>query len=122
VNQPYAISYEPLFRTLELMDLAALVDQPHPAWWNQTLIQVDGTAVRLGVFEGEYHWHRHEKEDEFFLVLAGRIEIELEGSEPVVLEPLQAFCVPAGRPHRPVARVRSAVLMLERVGIVATGD
>jgi mannose-6-phosphate isomerase-like protein (cupin superfamily) len=76
----------------------------------------------LGVLQGEFHWHRHEQQDEFFLVLEGRMQIELEGREAVELGPRQAFIVPKGLQHRPVVPERTVVLMLERAGVVATGD
>jgi len=91
-------------------------------WYNQTLIQVGDILVRLGVMQGEFHWHTHQEQDEFFFVLDGRFRIELQGAETVELGPRQAFSVPAGMLHRPVALVRSAVLMIEKVGVAPTGD
>ena len=51
---------------LETIDVAALVDACTDRWYNQTLCQVDESVVRVGVVHGEYHWHKHENEDEFF--------------------------------------------------------
>jgi mannose-6-phosphate isomerase-like protein (cupin superfamily) len=118
----YAIHYEPLFSTLETMDVQALIEATTDPWYNQTLCQVGGVVVRLGVMQGEFHWHRHDEQDEFFFVLDGRFHIELEGRPTVELGPRQAFSVPAGMLHRPVVPVRSAVLMIEQAGVVATGD
>ncbi|MGH7697500.1 MAG: cupin domain-containing protein [Candidatus Dormibacteria bacterium] len=82
-----------------------------------------GALVRLGVFApGQYHWHRHQQEDESFLVLQGGIQIELEGHPTVELAPRQAFSVPAGRRHRPVVSEPSVVLMIEKAGVVPTGS
>lgn len=120
-EQNYAINYEPLFTTLETMDVQALIDRVQEPWYNQTLIQVGDVLVRLGVMQGEFHWHTHDEQDEFFFVLDGRFRIELE-AETVELRPRQAFSVPAGMLHRPVVPVRSAVLMIEKAGVVATGD
>lgn len=78
--------------------------------------------VRLGVMRGEFHWHQHDEQDEFFFVLDGLFRIEPDGADTVELGPRQAFSVPAGMPHRPVVPVRSAVLMIEKAGVVATGD
>jgi mannose-6-phosphate isomerase-like protein (cupin superfamily) len=118
----YAIRYGPLFTTLEAIDVQALIDQADDPWYNQTLIQVGSVLVRLGVMQGEFHWHKHDEQDEFFLVLDGLFRIELDGADTVELRPRQAFTVPAGMLHRPVAGVRSAVLMIEKAGVVATGD
>jgi len=118
----YAIHYAPLFQTLQKMDVQQLIDTVAEPWYNQTLIQVGEALVRLGVMQGELHWHRHDGQDEFFYLLEGEFHIELEGRETVVLRPNQAFSVPAGMLHRPVVPVRSAVIMIEKAGIVATGD
>jgi mannose-6-phosphate isomerase-like protein (cupin superfamily) len=118
----YTIRYEPLFGALQLIDVQALIDQATEPWFNQTLIGVGDVLVRLGVMQGEFHWHKHDEQDEFFFVLDGLFRIELEGAATVELGPRQAFTVPAGMRHRPVVPVRSAVLMLEKAGVVATGD
>ena len=118
----YAIHYAPLFQTLQKMDVQQLIDTVAEPWYNQTLIQVGDVLVRLGVMQGEFHWHRHDEQDEFFYLLEGEFHIELEGRETVALRPNQAFSVPAGMLHRPVVPVRSAVIMIEKAGIVATGD
>jgi mannose-6-phosphate isomerase-like protein (cupin superfamily) len=118
----YAIHYRPLFQTLELMDVKQLIDTVEEPWYNQTLIRVGAVLVRLGVMQGEYHWHKHDEQDEFFYVLQGEFHIELQDHDTVVLKPNQAFSVPAGMLHRPVVPIRSAVIMIEKAGIVATGD
>lgn len=118
----YAIHYQPLFSALQLIDVQALIDKVDEPWYNQTLIEVGDVWVRLGVMQGEFHWHKHEEQDEFFFVLDGLFRIEIEGADTVELGPRQAFTVPAGVLHRPVVPVRSAVLMIEKAGVVATGD
>lgn len=118
----YAIHYEPLFNVLETKDVQALIDKVDDPWYNQTLIQVGDVLVRLGVMQGEFHWHKHDEQDEFFFVLDGRFHIELEQADTVELGPRQAFTVPAGMWHRPVVPVRSSVLMIEKAGVNATGD
>ncbi|MFA1547063.1 cupin domain-containing protein [Actinomadura chokoriensis] len=118
----YAIHYQPLFAALQTMDVQALIDQVDEPWYNQTLVQIGDVWVRLGVMQGEFHWHKHDDQDEFFFVLDGLFRIELEHGDTVELGPRQAFTVPAGMLHRPVVPVRSAVLMIEKAGVVATGD
>lgn len=118
----YSIEYRPLVGALEKLDVQGVIDGTSDSWFNQTLCEVDGTAVRLGVLQGEFHWHKHDRQDEFFLVLDGSMRIELEGKATVELGPRQAFIVPKGLLHRPVVPERTVVLMLERAGVVATGD
>ena len=118
----YTIEYQPLVGTLEKLDVQRVIDETTQRWSNRTLCEVDGTAVRLGVLHGEFHWHKHDEQDEFFFVLDGLMRIELEGMSTVELRPREAFIVPKGLQHRPVVPVRTAVLMLERAGVVATGD
>jgi mannose-6-phosphate isomerase-like protein (cupin superfamily) len=121
-EQDYAINYVPMFEALQLMDVQAVIDQVTDPWYNQTLIGVGDVVVRLGVMQGEFHWHKHDDQDEFFFVLDGLFTIELENQPTVELGPRQAFSVPAGLLHRPVVPVKTAVLMIEKAGVVATGD
>src|SRR5437879_6092982 len=118
----YTIEYEPLFAALQAIDVQELIDRVTDPWYNQTLIAVGDVLVRLGVMQGEFHWHKHDEQDEFFFVLDGEFRIELEGAPAVTLLPRQAFSVPARMMHRPVVPVRSAVLMIEKAGVVPTGD
>lgn len=121
-SNPYAIHMQPLFEAMEIFDVQTLIDESQDPWYNQTLIQIDGVLLRLGVMQGEFHWHQHDEQDELFLLLDGEFHIELEDAPTVILTPRKAFCVPAGMQHRPVVPRRSAVLMLEKAGIVPTGD
>ena len=118
---PYSINLEPRYAPLELIDLQALVDECRDPWYNQTLCRVNDCAVRLGVIQGEFHWHKHEKEDEFFFVVEGRLVIELEG-RTVELAPRQGFTVPKGVMHRTRAPEKTVILMIEGAGVVPTGD
>ena len=117
----YDIHLEEKFGHLQLIDVAAEA-AAHEPWFNQTLTSINDSVARLGVIEGEFHWHHHEREDEFFLVLDGRLDIELAGRATASLRRGQALVVPAGLRHRQVAPVRSVVLMIERAGVTATGD
>jgi mannose-6-phosphate isomerase-like protein (cupin superfamily) len=121
-EQDYSIHYQAMFATLETIDVQELIAKVEDQWYNQTLIQVGEVLVRLGVMQGEFHWHKHDEQDEFFFVLDGLFHIEMEGRATVELSPRQGFSVPAGMLHRPVAPVRSAVLMIEKAGVVATGS
>jgi mannose-6-phosphate isomerase-like protein (cupin superfamily) len=118
----YDIDYQPLAGTLQTLHVQDVIDATTEQWWNRTLVHVDEAAVRLGVLHGEFHWHKHDDQDEFFMVLDGLMRIELEGMPTVELGPRDLFVVPKGLMHRPVVPVRTAVLMIERSSVVATGD
>jgi len=105
----------------ELIDVNKLVAANQHPWWNQTLCQVNDSVVRLGVIQGEYHWHKHDHDDEFFYVVEGTLLIDLEG-RTITLEPRQGFVVPKGVVHRTRAPLRTVILMVENAGIVPTGD
>jgi mannose-6-phosphate isomerase-like protein (cupin superfamily) len=105
----------------EVVDVPALVAAVTHPWFNQTLCKVNESVVRLGVVQGEYHWHKHDDEDEFFQVVSGRFLIDLE-DRTVDLQPGQGFVVPKGVMHRPRAPERTVILMVEGAGIVPTGD
>ena len=94
----------------------------HEPWFNQTLTQVDNAVVRLGVLEGDFHWHKHDDQDEFFLVLDGQLLIDIEDEGTVTLDPHQGYTVGKGVVHRTRAPVRTALIMVERAGVVPTGD
>ena len=117
----YNINLEPKHGPLELIDVRALVEACKVRWYNQTLCRVNDSVVRLGIVQGEFHWHKHDLEDEFFYVLEGRFLIDLEG-RTVELLPGQGFVVPKGIVHRTRAPERSVVLMVEPAGVVPTGD
>ena len=120
-NYPYVTHLNVLYKPLELVDVPALVAACTDRWYNQTLCRVNDSVVRLGVVEGEYHWHKHDDEDEFFYVVEGQFLIELEG-RTVELSPGQGFVVPKGIMHRPRAPERTVILMVEGAGIMPTGD
>jgi mannose-6-phosphate isomerase-like protein (cupin superfamily) len=106
---------------LEVIDVPQLVQACQDQWYNQTLCQVDESVVRLGVVQGEYHWHKHDTEDEFFYVVSGRFLIDLE-DRTVDLTAGKGFVVPKGVKHRPRAPEKTVILMVERAGIVPTGS
>ena len=118
---PYETHLDIRFGALQDIDVPALVDACKVPWYNQTLCKVNASVVRLGVVHGEYHWHKHDDEDEFFYVVSGRFLIELE-DRTVELLPQHGFVVPKGVMHRPRAPDRTVILMVEGAGIVPTGD
>ena len=119
---PYVPHMHFRFGPLEIVEVQQLADACTDAWYNQTLCEVNDSVVRLGILQGEYHWHQHEKEDEFFFVLEGQLIIDLEDHESIQLNPQQGFVVPKGVVHKPKAPAKTVVLMMETAGIIPTGD
>ncbi len=118
---PYATHLDVKFPALTTMDVPDLVRACKDRWYNQTLCKVNDSVVRLGVVQGEYHWHKHDNDDEFFFVLEGHFIIDLEGRS-VDLQPQQGFVVPRSVVHRTRAPDRAVILMVETAAIVPTGD
>jgi len=119
----YSINLDRAFDGLELVDVDALARTVEDRWYNQTLVGVNDCVVRLGVMQGEFHWHHHDAEDEFFYVVDGRFMIDLEAEDRTVeLGPKQGFMVPRGVVHRTRAPERTVILMIEGSGVVPTGD
>lgn len=110
-----------LHKPLEMIDEKAIADACTYKWFNQTLCQVNGSVVRMAVIEGEYHWHQHTDDDEFFYVVEGKLVIDLEG-RTVELGPRQGFVVPRATMHRTRAPERTVILMVENAGIIPTGN
>src|SRR2546423_7476397 len=117
---PYDTRLNVLHKPLELIDEKALSDAAPHKWYNQTLCQVNESVVRIGVIEGEYHWHKHDADDEFFYVVEGQLLIDLE-ERTVALDRRQGFVVPRGVLHRTRAPRRTVILMVENAGIIPTG-
>jgi mannose-6-phosphate isomerase-like protein (cupin superfamily) len=120
-SYPYETRLNVYYKPLEVIEEKSLADACGYKWYNQTLCQVNGSVVRLGVVEGEYHWHKHDQDDEFFYVVEGRFFIDLEG-RTVELAPRQGLVVPKGVIHRTRATERTVILMVENAGIIPTGD
>ena len=126
---PYATHLDIRFSALEKIELDPVIAAVRDKWWNQTLCKVNDSVVRLGVMQGEYHWHKHDRDDEFFFVLEGRFLIDLEpaadGTTPgrvIELRAREGFVVPKGVVHRTRAPERSVILMVETASVVPTGD
>ncbi len=118
---PYETRLNILHKPLDIVDINALAKTVTHKWFNQTLCQVNGSVVRVGFIEGEYHWHKHDDDDEFFYVVDGQLLIDLEG-RLVTLDPGQGIVVPKGVVHRTRALRPTIILMVENAGIIPTGD
>src|SRR5262245_66114373 len=118
---PYTTNLNIMFPPLSLIDLPDVVLQVEAEWFNQTLCKVNDSVIRLGVMQGEYHWHKHDDDDEFFFVLEGHFIIDLE-DKSIDIRPRQGFVVPKGVVHRTRAPERSIILMVETAAIVPTGN
>ncbi|MCL4517416.1 MAG: cupin domain-containing protein [Firmicutes bacterium] len=117
----YSINTNVKFNPLELIDVRKLNEECREDWFNQTLTQVNDCVVRLGIVKGEFHWHKHDTEDEFFYVVSGKLIIDLEGRS-VELAPQQGFMVPKGVLHRTRAPERTVMLMIEGSTVIPTGN
>ena len=118
---PYVNHMNILHKSLEIIDVGSLVKACKDKWYNQTLCQVNDSVVRLGIVHGEYHWHKHDKEDEFFFTLDGKLILDVEGAASVELHPQQGYVVPRGVMHRTRAPEKTVMLMIETAGIVPAG-
>jgi len=118
---PYATYLNVLFPALTLVDVPSLVKACTDRWYNQTLCKVNDSVVRLGIMQGEYHWHKHDDDDEFFFVLEGTFIIDLN-DRSIVLQPWHGYVVPKGIVHRTRAPERAVILMVETATIIPTGD
>jgi mannose-6-phosphate isomerase-like protein (cupin superfamily) len=119
--EQYVIETDVKFGPLELIDVPKLERACKHDWFNQTLCRVNESVLRLGVLKGEFHWHKHDREDELFYVVNGPLLIDLKG-RTMELKAGQAVVVPRGVLHRPRAPERAVVLMVETATVVPTGD
>jgi mannose-6-phosphate isomerase-like protein (cupin superfamily) len=117
----YSIHLDVMFGFLKLIDVPSLIANVKDQWYNQTLCQVNDCVVRLGVMQGEFHWHKHDAEDEFFFVLQGNFLIDLE-DKTISLQPHQGYTIPKGVVHRTRAPERTAILMVEKSTVKPTGN
>jgi oxalate decarboxylase/phosphoglucose isomerase-like protein (cupin superfamily) len=122
---PYETRLNILYGPLELIDVHAVPGANDFRWFNQTLCKVNDSVVRMAAIEGEYHWHKHDEDDEFFYVVDGELLIDIEGgieNRTVALKPGQGFVVPKTVVHRTRAPRRTTILMVENAGIIPTGN
>ena len=120
-NTKYSIDLKVKFKPLEIIDVSKLIDQSNKKWQNMSLCTVNNSVIRLAVIEGEFHWHKHDKEDEFFFVLEGLLIIDLEG-KVIELKSNQGITIPKGILHRTRAPARTSVLIIEDDTVKPTGD
>jgi len=119
--EKYNINLNIGFDHLQKIDVNEIVERTKLKWSNQTLTQVNESVVRLGIVEGEFHWHKHHNDDEFFFVLQGQLLIDLE-DQTIELNPNQGVTISKGVMHRPRAPQRTVMLMVETNAIQPTGD
>jgi mannose-6-phosphate isomerase-like protein (cupin superfamily) len=117
----YVTKLDVKFEHLQKIDVNQMVNECKDKWYNQTLTQVNDSVIRLGIVEGEYHWHKHENDDEFFFVLDGQLLIDLE-DQTIELNPNQGVTLTKGVMHRPRAPKKTVILMVETCAIQPTGD
>jgi len=118
---PYETRLNILHAPLELIDVNSVAAACEYKWFNQTLCKVNDSVVRVGIIQGEYHWHKHDNDDEFFYVVEGRLLIDLQ-DKIIELLPGQGFVVPRATMHRTRAPERTVILMVENAGIIPTGN
>ena len=121
MKHTYDINLDIKFDHLQVIDIPTLVSDTNSKWYNQSLTTVNNSVIRLGVIEGEYHWHKHDRDDEFFLVLDGELLIDLERGT-VVLKKFQGITIPRGVIHRTRALQKTTIVMVETKAIRPTGD
>jgi mannose-6-phosphate isomerase-like protein (cupin superfamily) len=117
----YNTHFDIKFKHFEVIDIPQMVQEVKDKWFNQTLTEVNGSVVRVGIVEGEYHWHKHENDDEFFFVLEGKLLIDLE-DKTIELNPGQGVAVTRNVLHRTRAPQKTVMLMVENRWIIPTGD
>lgn len=117
----YNINLDVKYQPLERIDIPTIVSECTEQWFNQTLTQVNESVVRIGIVEGEFHWHKHDNDDEFFFVVEGQLLIDLE-DRTIELNPQQGVTIPKGVMHRPRAPKKTVMLMVETSAIQPTGD
>src|ERR1700748_1270049 len=117
----YVTKLDIKFAQLEKIDVNQMVSECKDKWFNQTLTQVNDSVVRVGIVQGEYHWHKHDHDDEFFFVLQGKLFIDIEGGT-IELEPMTGVTISRGVMHRPWSPGKTVMLMMETSSIDPIGD
>jgi mannose-6-phosphate isomerase-like protein (cupin superfamily) len=117
----YVTKLDVRFEHGQKIDIDQLVNECSDKWFNETLTRVNDSVVRIGIVEGEYHWHKHDHDDEFFYVVDGQSLTDLE-DRTIELNPRQGVTISKGTLHRPRAPKKTVMLMVETKAIVPTGD
>jgi mannose-6-phosphate isomerase-like protein (cupin superfamily) len=105
-----------------VIDLAQRLSRFDDHWAPRIVAELNGQHVKVAKIHGEFVWHHHEEEDELFLVLAGRLWIDLRGDDSLVLGPGQMCVIPRGVEHRPRADTETHILLFEPAGTLNTGN
>lgn len=121
-KEQYNINLDVKYGHQEIIDIPEIMANCKDKWWNQTLTQVNDSVVRIGIIEGEFHWHKHDDDDEFFYVIEGKLYIDIEGGKTIELEKGQGTTISKGVMHCPRAPQKVVMLMVETSNIVPTGD
>jgi len=117
----YNINLDIKYKPLELVDIPSIIKENKEQWFNQSLVKVNDSVVRIGIIEGEFHWHKHDNDDEFFYVIDGKLLIDLQ-DKTVELNQKEGFMVPKNVTHRTRAPQKTVILMVENVGVIPTGN
>ncbi|PZE37598.1 MULTISPECIES: cupin domain-containing protein [unclassified Curtobacterium] len=104
------------------IDLAAELRQVHAHWTPRVVGRVNEQYSKVAKLLGELVWHVHDAEDEMFLVVSGRLRIQLPDDQEVVLTPGQFHVVPRGVQHNPIADEEVEIVLIETVTTAHTGD
>lgn len=118
---PYTTNLDIKYKHFELIDIPKMVKEVKDKWFNQTLTEVNGSVVRVGIVQGEYHWHKHENDDEFFFVFEGKLFVDLE-NKTIELNPGQGVTITKNTLHRTRAPQKTVALIVANKGVVPTGD
>jgi mannose-6-phosphate isomerase-like protein (cupin superfamily) len=107
------------------IDVNEIIEKNTDQWINRTLSQVNNSLVRIAIIQGDFHWHKHDNEDEFFFVLEGKLLMDIEENgekRTVELNPMQGITISKGVMHCSHAPVKTVILLVESDTIVPTGD
>lgn len=117
----YVFNMDVKYDYLQKISVPEITENCKEKWFNQSLCKVNDSVLRLGIFEGEFHMHKHDNDDEVFFVLEGSLELETENGN-FHLGEKEGVCVPKGVKHRPIAKKKAIVLMVENLDIKPSGD
>ena len=90
-------------------------------WSPENIETVNDYVIRMARFDGKYHWHKHDKEDEIFLVFKGKIKIQTKDGD-IVLEEGEGVKIPKGLEHCPISIEPSIILLFEPMKLKSKGD
>lgn len=117
----YKFQMEDKYGYSKIINIPEIIESCTDQWFNQTLCHVNDSVIRVGIIEGEFHWHKHDLEDEFFYVIQGRLFIDFEG-ETIELKPKEGYTVPKGITHRTRAPQKTVILMVEKDTVIPAGN